>query len=105
MIKEEDYGRDHWTVLVYAETRCVDYRGNLDRKHLRTDGDKYPTRLKEGELPGHSDLSCLEDLDDMGYVDFRRGALIVIMTDKGWNKVAALRRERGCIRRVNDDNT
>lgn len=98
-IPEKAFGRDHWSILVYAETRAVDHGGALDIRHLRrNDGGEYPTRVAQGydgEVPtGHNDFDCLDDLDDAGYLDFRRASLLVALTDKGWQKAGELRRER-----------
>lgn len=93
-VTEEEFARDHWTCLVYAETRCVDYKGILSERHLRIDGKKYPTRLKTRAVTNHNDVSCFEDLDDAGYMHFSSGAFVCTLTDKGWEKAHSLRRER-----------
>lgn len=36
------WGRDHWSVLAYIGTRCVDHRGVPDRRHMRTDPTLHP---------------------------------------------------------------
>ena len=34
-ISIKKFGKDHWSLLAYIETRCVDYKGILDVAHLR----------------------------------------------------------------------
>lgn len=73
------WGRDHFSTLVYAETRAVDFQGVLHANHLRTNSDKrpfgngagwndkYSTRLANGEIvAGHDDIDVLEDLEAAG---------------------------------------
>lgn len=58
--------RDHWSTLAYAFT-CLGRGGVLDNRRLRLDGDTYPTKLRDGTtLPGHTDLDCLQDAEDVG---------------------------------------
>lgn len=38
----ELFGRDHWSTLLYVETRCVDYGGNLQRENMRCDPKRHP---------------------------------------------------------------
>jgi hypothetical protein len=65
-----EWGKDHWSLLAYVETRVVDHHGYLDSRHLRKEGDTYPTRLREGATePGHSDLDCLADLVAEGLIE------------------------------------
>ena len=115
----EQWGKDHYTTLLYAETRAVDYRGKLDNAHMRCDprlhrdfantnlggqviGGTSPTRLKEGELANHDDWSCLEDMAALGWVRiwwhqaYRMpvgGSVAKIeLTEEGWRQAHALRR-------------
>jgi hypothetical protein len=97
MINIIDFGKDHWSLLAYVETRCVDYKGILDKKHLRIKNEidksgsdyyfsqtewkpEYGTRLfgyfkedgtkdKHRQLKNHDDLDCLEDLEDAGLIE------------------------------------
>lgn len=60
----ERWGSDHWSTFAYVETRIVDHDGFLDGRHMRghTAGwERYPTRLKDGELSGHNDFDCVDD--------------------------------------------
>jgi hypothetical protein len=97
MINIIDFGKDHWSLFAYVETRCVDYKGILDKKHLRIKNEidksgsdyyfsqaewkpEYGTRLfgyfkedgtkdKYRQLENHDDLDCLEDLEDAGLIE------------------------------------
>jgi len=86
----EKFGEDHWNMLMHVETRCVEYDGFLERVHLRTDGKERPTVLKGGEeVPGHSDLDCIQDLVAAGLLEDRRH---LQLTDMGWRVSSELRR-------------
>jgi DNA-binding PadR family transcriptional regulator len=77
----ERWGKDHWSLLAYVETRIVDHGGYLDPRHLRSALSHthlgtpmtgvYPTRLLGGiKLEGHNtDLDCLADLCDAGLIE------------------------------------
>ena len=75
--KIENWGKDHWSLLAYIETCCVDYGGKLDLKKMRVNNNKCPfgngngfgwenawsSPLKDGTLiDGHDDLDVLDDL-------------------------------------------
>lgn len=74
------FGKDHWLTFAYIETRCVDYDGIPDRRHLRCihgrhplqaheggDASAYPTRLKsDAVIHNHDDWDCLDDLEREG---------------------------------------
>jgi hypothetical protein len=82
------WGRDHWTTLLYFESRCVDHAGRIGNQHMRTNarlhrkllggaqwdarmsGEGYPTRLRDGAtLDHHDDWSCAEDLVGHGLIE------------------------------------
>jgi hypothetical protein len=93
----EKFGKDHWSLFAYIETRCVDHKGILDKNHMRCKNEaaaagrtypgsypswdpKYGTRLKGyfkdgGEndeslkLPEHDDLDCFDDLEAAGLIE------------------------------------
>lgn len=85
-ISMDRWGKDHWSVLAYAETCAVDAHGVLANAKMRCnsrlhrvfvyvdglgvmhDGAAYPTRLKNETQDQHDDWSCLEDLAAAGYV-------------------------------------
>lgn len=94
-IQPKDFGKDHWGLFAYIETRCVDYKGVLDVDHLRIKNpaivNRAPYPSPEGkqdwgtrlsgyfrdneendntrQLPDHDDLDCIEDLETAGYIE------------------------------------
>ena len=81
-IPMSNWGKDHWSTLLYLETLAVDNSGfaKPDNRKMRTnqirhphlvghifpgsnalDGSSYPTRLKEGEVKEHDDWDCVDD--------------------------------------------
>jgi len=115
-INMKDWGKDHWGLLAYVETRAVDHQNQLDHEHMRTNTTTHPllrndayqrdrpkrwesshsTRLRDGRiLDGHDDWDCLDDLDDAGLVEII--SLVngfVRMTDYGLVIAARLRRHK-----------
>lgn len=93
-IKIKDWGKDHWSTLMYVETRVVDHDGLLDPRHMRghREGwEQYPSRLRSGvELYGHNDFDCVEDMIAEGLVE--RDGPVVLLTDRGWALASDLRR-------------
>ena len=112
------FGKDHWSLLAYVETRCVDSIGNtgtLDPLRMRCNPKRHPmmavsrfgerkweptygTRLRmtrTGRVPQlrtHDDWDCLEDLDAAGLVEVV--SLVngfVRMTSSGLKIAATLR--------------
>jgi hypothetical protein len=100
---------------IYIETRVVDYKGNLDKNHMRIDIDrhphligqfqrniiddkKYPTQLKNGILDDHDDWDCVEDLIAAEFVEMSTTEITpetkFKLTDLGWEIVGQLRRHR-----------
>lgn len=61
------WARDHYSTIAYAFVRAGQ---SLNARHMRTDSERYPTRLKGGATPppGHDDYSCLEDAEAAGVV-------------------------------------
>lgn len=87
-IPMSEWGRDHWSTLAYAETRCVDHGGELANDHMRTnprrhrkllgpsklfygiEGPGYPTRLISGAvIVRHDDWDCLNDAVAAGLLE------------------------------------
>ena len=98
----EQFGKDHWSLLLYLETTVVDETGVPDRRRMRSDGDKYPTKLASGLFqPGHNDWDCLNDLETAGYIVNTGTGMqpVVELTDIGWTRSHQLRR------RLADDRT
>jgi hypothetical protein len=110
----EQWGRDHWSTLLYVESVCVDHDGIPNRDRMRVDLErhpfyggrahwiqdrkaKYPTRLKGGvEKHDHDDWDCVEDMVEAGVVDWiGTGANPQFaLTEKGYKLAAALRQHR-----------
>jgi len=87
-IEKEKFGKDHWSLLAYVETRCIDYKGVLALVHLRSMNralsgmewkPEWGTRLSgfwnddgttnpDLKLPEHDDFDCLDDLEEAGYI-------------------------------------
>lgn len=114
----KDWGKDHWSLLLYVETRCVDYHGILDFDHLRDKlmrGERRPmggkwegkhgTRLagyfgengKNDEsrlLKKHDDLDCLEDLEAAMLIKNVGTGMNpqIVMTDEGYRIITQLRK-------------
>jgi len=103
------FGKDHWSTFVYIDTRIMDYKGEPDRNHMRTDKDrhpglthdfsdlpnkKYPTILKDNvELLDHDDWDCLEDCQEAGLLKIHGTGIypVYILTDSGRQVASQLR--------------
>lgn len=103
------WGKDHWSMLAYVETRAVDCRGDLDLRHIRVNTDKrgfsngnfpndkwnpeYATRQQNGSKPDrtHDDIDVMDDLKEQGYLEYKYacGKFTVTMSEEG-NKVCGL---------------
>ena len=118
------WGRDHWSTLLYVESRCVDYKGEIANERMRTHprvhrkllgdaqalygiGGDYPTVLRNGDtIDRHDDWSCLEEMVAHGLVvvvgerdrrpsqHFTGGEVTVRLTDLGWRVAHRIRRDR-----------
>lgn len=78
------WGKDHYATLAYLETRAVDHGGLIQNAHMRTsikrhplfvargslgpptDGERYPTSYKDGQMTEHDDWDCLDDMVQAG---------------------------------------
>jgi hypothetical protein len=104
-----NFGKDHWSTLLYLETRIVDHAGILDKRNMRCitkrhplfahghDASAYPTKLKgNATIPNHDDWDCIEDLIEAGLVEWNgTGASPVFaLTDLGWTVAGHCRRWR-----------
>jgi hypothetical protein len=90
----DKFGIDHWSTFAYIETCCVDYQGKVDPRRMRSEGGKYPSRLKSGEtLAGHSDWDCALDLEAAGLLK-RIETQVFKLTRKGWGVASKLRQHR-----------
>lgn len=115
------FGKDHWSLLAYVETRCVDSAtntGQLDPKRMRCNPKRHPmmavsifserrweprygSRLRvtrTGTIPQlktHDDLDCLDDLEAAGLVEVLSLInSIVRMTPDGLTVAHALRKHK-----------
>lgn len=117
------WGRDHWSTLLYLESRCVDYGGKIDNQHMRTNARVHrkligkaqlqhgvtaegcPTRLRNDDtIDRHDDWSCIEEMVAHGLVTIREkntnnkpfggGEVRVKLTDLGWRVAHVIRRDR-----------
>ena len=109
-ISVDQFGKDHWSTFAYIETRCVDYRGRLDKRHMRCDRDrhpghdvnsvtigntKYPTILRDGMLrSNHDDWDCADDLEAAGLLNVNGTGQnpIFKLTEKGQAVISELRK-------------
>ncbi len=95
IISIDEFGKDHWSLLGYIETCCVDGGGKVNHNRMRTNEnrnpsvgsgqswkDEYSTRLKsfpwgskdekekaKHRVAGHDDWDCLEDLEQAGFAN------------------------------------
>lgn len=105
------FAKDHWSLLVYIETRCVDYKGTLDHDHLRINSSRHPACKKESlwlwcseystkikgkrVIDGHDDIDCLDDFEACGYLEIETGLYNnVTLTDLGITIAHAIRRHK-----------
>lgn len=109
-----EFGRDHWSLLAYVETLCVDSRGNgigeMDKRRLRCNPKRHPvhavnerfckwdsnysTRLSEDvkPVPGHDDWDCLDDLEAAGLIEVMSEVNgFVILSDRGREMASRIR--------------
>ena len=90
-VSVDEFSNDHWSTLLYIETRCVDHRGMLNLEHMRcnislhpmmgnsatsfsaassSSTKECPTQLADGTLESnHDDWSCAEDLERVGFIE------------------------------------
>lgn len=115
-ITMDRFGKDHWSTFAYVETRIVDYKGVLDRMHLRVDlkrhpglahahnGAEFPTRLRfidkeKGfeKLESHDDIDCLEDCEAAGLLEHIGTGIhpVYKLTDLGAKVAGELRHWKG----------
>ncbi len=96
IIPPQEWGKDHWTTLLYVETRVVDHNGIINNAHMRQRNPKYPTFLKGGaKEAGHGDYDCLNDMLDAGLLTVEGSwDNPISLTDRGWNIAGQARRYR-----------
>ena len=116
-----EWGKDHWSLLAYVETCCVDTKGVLDHDRMRTNvlrhpglvgprvamifnalvgsGTKpyrYPTRLRNGTEPEHDDWDCFYDLEAAGLIEDDGTGIhpVARMTPSGTQLAAEIRKHK-----------
>lgn len=120
-IPMKEWGKDHWSMLLYVETRCVDYNGILDFTHLRDkmgrgtrpmgykwsdyeDGTRLAGYFKEDgtkdktrQLPDHDDMDCLDDIEAEHLVENVGTGMNpqIVMKDRGYDFITQLRKHKG----------
>lgn len=85
-IPVEKWGKDHWSLLAYIETCCVDQEGHFELVRIRVNPNTHPlcavgklsprkwmpsygTILNDGTvLEEHDDINCLNDLEKAGMI-------------------------------------
>jgi hypothetical protein len=105
-----DFGRDHWSLLAYCETVCVDRKGILEyermtcntTRHPTKSGnfpfggrpqwkDEYGTRTKNGIIGWHDDFDCLDELEEYGFLTIDYKKKKVKLTELGLRTAGAIR--------------
>jgi hypothetical protein len=103
----EQWGQDHWSLLAYIQTRCVDYGGEINLDHFRCNEKRHPgfvarhskwspssgTRLKfDITLPGHDDHDVAADLEAAGLLKHIGTGVnpVFKLTAEGWRVVNLL---------------
>lgn len=112
-VRPENWGKDHFSTLLYLETRIVDYSGVVRGEQMRARDSSYSCRLRSGEKKNHGDYDCIEDMIAAGLVigggrnkfsDYERGKgpnpnlepfKPFKLTEKGWRLAHLLRRWKG----------
>lgn len=111
----EQFGEDHWSVLLHAESLARGYGCRIDTNAMRCNPARHPdefaartarwnpsqpTVLKDGaEVPGHDSYDCLTDLQEAGFLVWDSSTNQVTVTRLGLNVWAQLRSH------LNDDGT
>lgn len=119
-VRREDWGKDHFSTLVYIETRCVDYKGVPFLDHLRCNPArhqrhggraarlvgtsarrdepwKYGSVIRGGvRIPEHDDWDVLDDLVNAGLLEWNGTGEnpVFKMTESGWALVQAIRKHK-----------
>lgn len=116
-----EWGRDHFSLLAYVETCCVDGnkgQGVLDHDHMRTNIPRHPgmagprivmasreedfnpykysTRLRNGVEPEGDDWDCLYDLEEAKLIENRGTGIhpVLVMTEAGTRLAMMIRRHK-----------
>lgn len=84
-IPMELFGKDHWSLFAYVETRCVDHDGILNRPHLSCNASRHPLQSHSGgwspefssRLKGFFD----EEHKDKSFAEKAEAGLVVMGSD------------------------
>lgn len=118
----DKWGKDHWSMLAYVETRAVDNRGDLDLRHIRVNKDKrgfsngnfpndkwnpeHATRLQNGKKPdpAHDDIDVMDDLKREGFLEYKSSCrnFVVTLTDRGNEVCAEVRQHKSAGKNFNE---
>lgn len=112
-IPMERFGKDHWSLLAYIETCCVEGEngiGSINFYRMRCNIEQHPslvgsypttrswkreygTVLRDGSIiDWHDDIHCLDDLERAGLIEIVSLANgLVKLTERG-NKICSLLR-------------
>jgi hypothetical protein len=120
----ENWGKDHWSLLVFIETQIVNAKNTkefpsskLDLTRMRVNSDKrvftngasrmgstmswrdtWGTKFKGGEIldPKHDDIDVLDELEESGFVKnhFTDMNPIVSLTKKGYEACNRIRKHK-----------
>lgn len=106
----EQWGQDHWSLLAYIQTRCVDHGGEINLDHFRCNEKRHPglvarhakgssdngTRLKFGFLTNHDDHDVAADLEAAGLLKHIGTGINpkFKLTAEGWRVVNLLFRHK-----------
>jgi len=90
----KQFGKDHWSTFAYIENCVVDKDGRIEPSRMRTDGKKYPTRLKNEIAKDHNDWDCVNDLESQGLLLWQGTGTnpTFKLTEKGWVVAGQLRK-------------
>lgn len=121
MVKEQQFGKDHWSTLAFLETQIVDRTLPIDLRRMRVNDskrgfsngnmnifpsdksihkwiDEWSTELKDGSLSsGHDDIDVVDDLEKFGYLNNNGTHINIIpkLTEKGLKVCNAIRKHKG----------
>lgn len=103
----DQWSIDHWSTLLYIESRIVDHKGYVDHRQLRAHPKIHPQFAHQKDAPGtrihpnkivhpHDDWSCIEDMIAEGLVEWGGTGTDpqFSLTDRGHRAAASLRKHR-----------
>lgn len=111
-ISVDNWGKDHWSLLIFFETQVVDNKKQIDVQRIRinekkrgfTNGnissswkDSYGTIQKDGSIAAeHDDIDVMNELEAEGLCvnNFTEMNPIIELTEKGFAVVADIRKHK-----------